>query len=195
MIEKKGFHQDLPKEVITQAQSGSPIALQSIYQTYGEACYNLAVRICGNKYLSQDIVQESFITIINKISQFNHSGSFAGWVRRITANETINRIRAETKLYLVDDFKTESLESNDLFGIEWLNANLDLNILLNQLSTTQRAVLILHELDGFTHKEIAKMFDNSESFSKTTLSRAYSHLKELALKTQNNQGVANAFIR
>jgi len=195
MSTNKGFNLQLSKEVITQAQSGDHLALQTIYETYGEACYNLAFRICGNKLLSQDIVQESFILLINKINQFNHIGSFSGWVRKITANETINRIRSETKLYLIDDYETESIASTDLFGIAWLDASLDLNKLLNQLTNTQRAVLILHELDGFTHKEIALMFSKSESFSKTNLSRAYIQLKELALKTNVNQGVANAFIR
>jgi len=49
------------------------------------------------------------------------------------------------------------------------------------LSVTARAVLILHEIEGYTHQEIAEIFDKTESFSKTTLSRAYSKLKHLAL--------------
>jgi len=188
----KGFQQQLSKRIIIQAQSGDLKALEAIYETYSNACYNLAFRICGDRNLALDIVQETFIQIINKINQFQRKGSFSGWVRKIVANETIDRIRSEQKLHVIEDLDSDSYPSNDLFGIEWLDAKLDISFLLDKLSDSSRAVLMLHELEGYTHKEIAKMFGKSESYSKTVLSRAYSKLRILASKSKSSQGEKNA---
>ncbi len=192
MPKKIGFQQQLQKSLILKAQSGDSLALETIYNTYKDACYNLAVRICGSSSLAQDIVQEVFIRVINKIKDFKYDGSFPGWVRKITANEIIDHIRVENKLHLIQGIEPETYPSEDLFGIEWLNASIDIELLISKLSSSSRAVLMLHELNGFTHKEIALMFHKSESFSKVTLSRAYSQLREIVTEPTRNGGVRHA---
>jgi RNA polymerase sigma-70 factor (ECF subfamily) len=179
-----GFQQQLPNEVIRQAQAGDMLAFETIYNTYANACYSLALRISGNAALAQDIVQEVFIKIINKISSFRNEGYFAGWVRRIVANETINRIKSETRLHLVGEEEALNCPSGDLFEQDWLSACRDLDTLVTKLSATSRAVLLLHEVEGYSHKEIAELYGKSESFSKVTLSRAYASLKKIVLKQE-----------
>lgn len=184
-----GFQQQIPQKVICKAQAGDMQALESIYQTYADACYNLAIRICNNPMLAQDVVQEVFIKVMQRISSFRNQGSFAGWLRRIVAHETINRIKSESRLHLVTENEIRNIESNDLFDLNWFSACRDLDGMLKHLSVTARAVLWLHEVEGYNHKEIASLYDKSESFSKVTLSRAYANLKKLALKQEQK----NAF--
>ena len=86
----------------------------------------------------------------------------------------------------VPDQEHGLLESNDLFDLNWLEACSDLTYLLNQLSVTSRTVVLLHEVEGYNHKEISQFYQKSESFSKVTLSRAYAQLKMLALDKENN---------
>lgn len=174
---KIGFQQQLSKQVITQAQAGNMLAFENIYLSYAEASYSLALRISNCQTLAQDIVQEAFIKVMNKIGHFNHEGSFAGWVRRIVVNETINRIKSENALRQFNDTDVDEISAKNLFETDWLSACSDLDFLLKKLSTTSRAVLILHEIEGFKHKEIASLYGKSESFSKITLSRAYETLR------------------
>ena len=181
MIELKGFQQAVSPSVIRLAQIGDMSAFEEIYQQYSDASYNLALRITDNEALAQDIVQEVFIKVMNKVTDFKHQGSFAGWLRRIVVYETINRVKSESKTYLVTENEYVETESNDLFNFEWLSACIDLNVLLKQLTITSRTVLLLHEIEGFKHKEIADLYGKSESFSKITLSRAYASLRKTAL--------------
>lgn len=189
MASVTGFQQQLSQDLIRQAQTGDMQAFERIYQTYADACYTLAFRISGNRTLAQDVVQEVFIKVINKINGYRNEGHFAGWLRRIAANETINRLRSETRLHLVGDDQVENHPANSLFEIDWLNACRDLSGLLNQLNTTSRAVLLLHEVEGYSHKEIAKMYKKSESFSKITLSRAFAQLRGSVLKQEQKNAL------
>ncbi len=184
MTTSNGFQQQLPQDVIRRAQQGDMMASENIYTTYCSACHNLAYRICNNQMMAQDIVQEVFIKVLRQISSYRNEGSFAGWLRRIVANETVNRIRAEYRLRLVDERDIFDLTTNDLFNQDWLSACRDLDGLLKQLSTTSRAVLLLHEVEGYNHQEIADFFGKSESFSKVTLNRAFSSLKKIVLSQE-----------
>lgn len=189
MTSVTGFQQQISQDLIRQAQTGDMLAFERIYQTYADACYTLALRISGNRTLAQDVVQEVFIKVINKIKDYRNEGHFAGWLRRIAANETINRLRSETRLHLVGEDQVENYPANNLFEIEWLNACRDLSGLLSKLNTTSRAVLLLHEVEGYSHKEIAKMYNKSESFSKITLSRAYARLRGSVLKQEQKNAL------
>lgn len=185
-MEKRGFAKQVPEQVIRLAQRGDRPAFETIYRTYLDACYSLAYRICGDPKMAEDVVQNSFIKVIQKINQFNHEGAFAGWLRRIVSNETISRIRANSRLQLVDDEYLESREKTDLINNQPVSnqlplADYDLEKILQYLPNKSRAVLLLHEVEGYSHQEIGDMFEMSESFSKVTLSRAFKKLKALVL--------------
>ena len=189
-MEKQGFAKSVSTQVIKLAQKGDRSAFETIYQTYATACFNLAFRICRDRLMAEDIVQTSFIKVIKKIQQFNHQGAFAGWLKRIVSNESINRIRAESRMMLVEDEEDLKVDQESLFTSNWAITAHDLDGLLQSLSETARAVLLLHEVEGYNHQEIADMFGKSESFSKVTLSRAYKHLRSLV--DESSDGKKNA---
>ena len=179
MTAKIGFQQDLTPDIIKKAKQGDVSAFEQIYRTYSNACYSLAFRICGDGAMAQDVVQESFLKVMKRINSYRGDGRFSAWLKQIVAHETINRIRSNRRLYLVGEDELLKNESKDLFDQNWIEACRDLEPLLARLSTTARAVLLLHEIEGYSHKEIAAFFGNSESFSKVTLSRAYAALRKL----------------
>ena len=189
MTELKGFQQPISHDVIQLAQMGDMLAFEEIYHKYSDASYKLALRITNNEALAQDIVQEAFIKVMTKIVDFRYEGYFAGWLRRIVVYETINRTKFENKLHLVSENEFLETESNDLFDSEWLNTCIDLNVFLKQLTITSRTVLLLHEVEGYKHKEIASLYGKSESFSKITLSRAYASLRQIAKKQEQHHAL------
>jgi RNA polymerase sigma-70 factor (ECF subfamily) len=180
-MKKIGFQQILPIGVIKLAQQGDVDSFEIIYKTYFNACYRMVFRICNNQTIAQDIAQETFIKVLRNISQYKFKGSFAGWLKRIAVCAAIDHINSKNKVTLVTYEDTDLLVSNDLFNLNWLEACSDLTYLLSQLSIISRTVLVLHEVEGYNHKEIAQFYQKSESFSKVTLSRAYAQLKVLAL--------------
>lgn len=188
-MSKIGFQKQLAQVVIAKAIKGDMSALETVYLTYADACFSLAYRISQDQALAQDIVQDTFIKVMNKICDFKNNGSFAGWIRRILVNETINRVKSNNILSLVAQDEVEEPVSNDLFDFNWLITCHDLDELLKNLSTESRAVLLLHQVEGYTHKEIADLYGKSESYSKVTLNRAYQNLKKCVLEQEK----CNAF--
>ncbi len=186
MSEFKGFGQKIDRKIIIKAQAGESAAIEAIYNTYAKACYLLALRVTANPQSAQDIVHEVFLKVLKKINQYKAEGNFAGWLRQIAANESINYLKRHSKLSLDVELDGE-IESYDRFETQWWDTVKDLQKLTSKLTDTCRTVLFLHELEGFSHKEIASMFGKSESFSKQSLSRAISQLKNMsAIKEISN---------
>ena len=169
------------------AKKGDMDAFEQIYRTYSSASYSLSYRICGQKTMTEDSVHEAFIKIMKNINQFKNEGSFAGWCRRIVTFETINRVKQASRLSLLGNEVLENTSNSDLFDHNWLENRIDFEMLIQQLSPLFRAVFTLHEIEGYSHKEIAKLFSKSVSFSKVRLSRTYMNLKQLALSAKQEQ--------
>ncbi|MBL4942634.1 MAG: RNA polymerase sigma factor [Colwellia sp.] len=165
------------------AQQGDIDAFEKIYRLFADASYALAFRICSQHSVAEDVVHDAFIKIMNNVNKFRNDGSFSGWCRRIVTYEALDRLKKSHRVHLVNEDDLIDGEELELFQQDWLDAVIDLDKLLQQLSPNYRAVFILHELEGYNHKEIAQFFEKSESFSKVTLNRAYASLKKIALKT------------
>ncbi len=179
MTEYSGFNKTVSKKTILNAQNGDEGSLEEIYITYAQACFRLAYRILGKRDMAEDIVNSVFIIVIQKIANFNNSGSFAGWLRKIALNETLKHVQKlktlEHRAAFLDD--TADYEHAETFDHAWFESCNDLSKLTEAMSPQLRAVLYLHEIEGYSHKEIANMFNKTESFSKQSLSRAFLHMK------------------
>ena len=113
--------------------------------------------------------------IFNKISQYNNTGSFEGWMKRITINTALHKYRKQAVFEIVreDQLKEPEIEiDEDSFSIDFL---LDL---IQQLPERYRQVFSLYALDGFSHREISELLKISTGTSKSNLARARIILKE-----------------
>ena len=169
--------------MIEQAKKLNKSAIREIYLTYKDAVFNLAFRITGERAVAQDVMQESFIKVIDKIQSYKGTGTFASWLKRIVVNQAISKLRFEDKFEPGCVSDGDELISTDLFNANWIEASMDLTSLLARLNDTMRAVFWLHEVEGLDHKEIAVLFNKTDSFSKVNLMRAYQKLKQLAHTT------------
>ena len=124
---------------------------------------------------AQDNLQDAFVTIFNKISQYNNKGSLEGWMKRITINTALQRYRSVGVFDIVNEEQIE-----DIY-IEIDEDNLSMDYLLSiiqELPDRYRLVFNLYALDDYSHKEIAEMLDISTGTSKSNLARARLILKE-----------------
>ena len=158
--------------VLARARVGDLDALEQVYKTYEMPVYNLARRICRTVEDAEDVLQETFFEVCRSIHQYRGDGSLWGWVRTIAASKALMRLR-RNKYRDADELDEE------LHRAPRLDAGLrmDLEAALERLSSTSRAVVWLHDVEGYTHEEIAGMMGKTVSFSKSQLARAHTRLR------------------
>jgi RNA polymerase sigma-70 factor (ECF subfamily) len=158
--------------VLPRVRAGDPAAQEAVYRAFEAPVYNLARRICRTTEDAEDVMQETVLEVFRSISQFRGDGSLWGWVRTITASKALMRLR-RNKYRDTDELHDEVLP----FRRDDAALRMDLEAALERLSETSRAVVWLHDVEGYTHEEIAQMMDRTVSFSKSQLARAHARLR------------------
>lgn len=171
-------------KLIKQCANNDRKAQKEIYQLFAGKLFSICLKYSKNKQEAQDNFQDGFVTIFNKIGQFNFEGSFEGWLKRVMVNTVLLKYRKKTVLNIV----TEEIPDEVVVDIDDDEISLDFLLnLINGLPDRYRMVFNLYVLDGFSHKEIAKMLQIAEGTSKSNLARARAILKQKIEIYQNGQ--------
>jgi RNA polymerase sigma-70 factor (ECF subfamily) len=149
-----------------------------LYQQFAPKMYGVCLRYAGNAEEAEDIVQEGFIKIFNKIGSYRGDGSFEGWIRRIFVNTAIEHFRKKTYLQPLTEVEENTMEGKYLSVLDKL-AEKDIIQLVQQLSPGYRTVFNMYVVEGYTHKQIAEALGISEGTSKSQLSRAKQILQDM----------------
>ena len=163
------------EKLIEKCKNRDLKAQSEVYHLFAGKLFALCLKYSKNHQDAQDNLQDGFITIFKKIDQYQFKGSFEGWLKRIMINTALQKYREKSVLNLVTEEIPERVE------VEVDEEEVSLDFLLNliqQLPNQYRLVFNLYVLDGFSHKEIAKMLGISEGTSKSNLSRARMTLKK-----------------
>ncbi len=177
------FEIELDEMTLARARRGDMRACEQIYRKFQQPAYSVAFRICQCRELSRDVTQEAFITAFGKLRQFRGDAPFWGWLRRVVVNHTISALR---KLPRADAVDLQEFHAHTDGDHERIGLSMDLESALSTLDREDRAVVWLHDVEGYNHREIAGLFGKTESFSKTRLSRARSKLRAV-LEHRMNQ--------
>ena len=158
---------------------------EELFKLFYGKMLSVCMRYTNDRDTAQEVLQEGFIKIFEKLGAFDYKGSFEGWIRRIIANTAIDAIRRSKKdPYLSDndnDFKLgaedtmverENLETMDLKAEVAMEA-------IQQLSPAYRTVFNLYVLEDYSHKEISEMLGISEGTSKSNLAKARMNLQKI----------------
>lgn len=143
------------------------------------------MRYMNDRDSAQEVLQEGFIKVFEKLGAFDYKGSFEGWIRRIIANTAIDSIRKSKKdPYLTDndnDFKLgaeDEIEMREEMEITDIKAEIAMEA-IQKLSPAYRAVFNLYVLEEYSHKEIAEILGISEGTSKSNLAKAKMNLQKM----------------
>ena len=163
---------------IRRAKTGDLAALEGLYRSYQGLVYTMARRICRTAEDAEDVLQETFLEVCRSIKKFrgDQAGSMTSWIKRIAASKALMRVRYE-KYRATEELHEEFAGRRSLEGQAGLR--LDLEGALKCLSDTSRAVVWLHDVEGYTHEEIAELMGKTVSFSKSQLSRAHARLRAM----------------
>jgi RNA polymerase sigma factor (sigma-70 family) len=149
-----------------------------LYNRFAPKMYGVCLRYASNAEEAEDILQEGFIKIFNKINSYRGDGSFEGWIRRIFVNTAIEHFRKRIYLQPISETEENTVEGKYLSVLDNL-AEKDIIQLVQQLSPGYRTVFNMYVVEGYTHKQIAEMLGISEGTSKSQLSRAKLILQDL----------------
>jgi len=184
--------------LIARCKKGDRQAQQIIYEKYSPIMLAICIRYVKDRMLAEDIMQESFMTIFEKVGQFKDLGSFEGWMKKIMVNASLKSIQqsSKNKFFDIDEINNVNLSNlqTDDFEID-INYNDPKSVIENTafsqaeilevISTLPdgfRIVFNLYAIEGYKHKEIAESLGISISTSKTQLIRARKHLQDKLFK-------------
>lgn len=164
-------------QLIEKCKQHDTKARSELYQLFSSTLFSVCLKYSKNYAQAEDNLQDAFITIFNKISQYNNKGSFEGWLKRITINTTLQKYRDTKGVYeminvdIIDDDNDVDIDADEI-PLDFLLQ------IIQELPDRYRLVFNLYVLDGYSHKEIAEALDITTGTSKSNLARARQLLKQ-----------------
>ena len=158
-------------------KKGKPKSQEALYRRFASAMYGICLQYASSEEDAQDIMQEGFIKVYNKLDQVNNPAAFPGWIRRVMINTALEKYRSQVILQRVDDVKEDIRDEADNGIFENLTSQ-ELVELIQTLSPRYRMVFNLYAIEGYSHKEISDELGISTGTSKSNLSRARAILQE-----------------
>lgn len=162
------LHQEETK-IIKLAVENNRQAQQKIYGKYSSKMLSVCRQYIKDIQLAEDVMITAFMKVFTNLNNFEHKGSFEGWIRRIMVNECISYLRVQKKVKFIEDeiYTEESFNAIDgQFSTE------QIQFLIDALPDGYKMVFNLYAIEGYKHHEIAKMLGINEGTSKSQLSHA-----------------------
>lgn len=163
--------------MINGCKEGNRISQEKLYKTYYPKMMSMVKRYTNmhQYHLAEEILNNGFLKVFQKIDSFKFEGSFEGWVRRVIYHSIFDYVRQNMKY----NEKVVFVERDEIITTD-LAANMhydELMKLVQQLSENTRAVFNMYVMEGLSHKEISEELGISEGTSKWHLFEARKILK------------------
>lgn len=163
-------------ELVDRVLAGDPVAERELYDLHVDRVYRLAFRLTGDGDLAMDATQETFIRVFAKLATFRGEAALSTWITSIAFSAAYNSLRGvkrardrEADLDLGLEAPARRMAEPDLK--ERLSQAID------RLPDGYRTVFVMHDVEGYTHDEIATALGIQEGTSKAQLSRARAKLR------------------
>lgn len=174
-----------------RCRAGDLAAFEDLYRTHGGRLYAVAYRMLGHADDAEDMLQEVFLTAFRKIGSYRGDSSLGTWLYRLGVNVCLDRLRSKARR---NELRTDALEADDPppqhadRGLGVVH-RLDLERAIRDLPDGCRAAFLLHDVEGFEHREIASLLGIAEGTSKSQVHKARRRLRSaLAQKDRVEAG-------
>ncbi len=181
--------EQIEKELIQQAKSGDSTAMAELVKQHSSNIYNVGLRLMQNESEAEDVLQETFLIMIQKLDTFKENSTLSTWLYRIATNIALGKLR--DKQNRQSDMDLDELEFEPLTGTQLLSWPEEVNQMwkdesiqscmkaaLEKLPESYRTVFVMRDLEGISVKRTANMLDLSESNVKVRLMRARLFLRD-----------------
>ena len=158
---------------------GASSSPERIYKALAPKMMAVCLRYMGNREDAEDVLQEGFITLFNKLDCFQGTGSFEGWARKIFVNTALMHLRRNDVLEQSEDIsEARSLFTEEATPLQKMGYK-ELMRLIESLPADARTVFNMYVIEGYSHKEIAEELGCTEATSRSKLQRARLKLQEM----------------
>lgn len=168
-------------ELVLRARAGDSEAFEQLVRLHLRAAYTVALGVTNDPADAEDVTQDSFIAALERLDDCTDPARFSGWLLAIVRNRALNLRRAQAVRQTAPLAELEQVSStaNPERDTDRALLGNDLRGALDQLTETQRQVVLLHDLEGYKHKEIGELIGVSEGASRFHLSTARATLRTL----------------
>lgn len=170
---------DADRQLVARCLRHEPGAFDELYARYAPRVYSLACRMTGSPTTGEDLLQDIFLLVYRKLGGFKGEAALGTWVYRLAANCCVDYLRSRHhRLDQVSDVIDEEAPPRGHAGR--MNAErLDLERAISQLPPGYRAAFVLHDVEGYDHREIAAMLGIAEGTSKSQVHKARMRMRAL----------------
>lgn len=167
--------------LVRRVKEGDPSAERALYDAHVDRVFRLAYRMTGDETLARDLTQDAFVRAFDRIGGFREDASLSTWLHSVTTSVVLNGLRKVRRI------RERETELDDARGAESMEHRSEpdlrdrLQTAISELPDGYRKVFVMHDVEGYTHQEIARALGVAEGTSKAQLSRARAKLRvELA---------------
>ncbi|HEX6559729.1 MAG TPA: sigma-70 family RNA polymerase sigma factor [Longimicrobiales bacterium] len=166
-------------DLVVRAQAGDGEAFEALVRLHLRAAYTVAVGVTNDAADAEDVVQDAFVAALERIEDCHDPERFSGWLMSIVRNRALNLRRAQAVRTTapLEDIAAAASTSNPEQDATRTRLRDDLTVALAGLTETQRSVVLLHDLEGYKHREIGETLGISEGASRFHLSTARALLR------------------
>ena len=184
------------ERLVHETVQGNLQAFEELVHRYQRQVFTIAYRMTNQREEAEDIAQEVFITVYQKLYQFDTSRRFAPWIQRITVNTCITRLRKKKKVVLVNFEDNISNRADPFLNIDYNDPavvydreelKLDLKEALLQLPESYRAMLILRYQLDMSNQEIADALGITQEIVEVKMHRARKSLRKVLLERRDER--------
>ena len=169
-------------DAVRRAQAGDADAFETVYREHAGRIYALCLRMTGESGAAKDLVQDVFVRAWEKIETFRGESAFGSWLHRLAVNVVLMDRRTSQRRaeYSLGDDEGEERGAPAAHAARERSPELrmDLEHAIARLPPNARRVLVLYDIEGYTHNEIGTMMGIAEGTSKAHLFRARALLRE-----------------
>ena len=170
------------RALVAQAQAGSVAAFEALYHEHVGRVYALCLRLTTDAATAEELTQDVFVRAWQKLGSFRGDSAFGTWLHRMAVNVVLGRRRSDgrrsARIVLTNDLTIDEGSSG---RAPQAAERMDLEEAMAALPEATRSVFVLHEVEGYTHQEIAELTGRAEGTCKALLHRARRLLKERLL--------------
>ena len=164
--------------IVRRAIDGDERAMRLLWNQHAPHVDAIVRRLAGDPDLAQDIAQEVWIQIFRALPSWRGDAKFSTWVHRVAVNRTLNALRRTRRVAAAETGIEEDSVSVDQDGERSMLAA-TIEEAANKLSPGARTVFLLHDVEGYTHEEIASELGITPGGSKSQLFKARAKLRRL----------------
>jgi RNA polymerase sigma-70 factor (ECF subfamily) len=164
------------RQLIARVIAGDRLAGRALYDTHAPRVYSLAYRLSGDAEKAREFTQDTFIRAFSRLSQFRGEAAFSTWLHRITVTVVSNARRSEVRI--AREVTLDEAHSIEAAAEAEPDLKESIARAVDDLSEAYRTTLIMHDIEGYTHAEIAEILGVPEGTCKSRLSAARAQLRE-----------------